>query len=193
MVAIACTGALLATGIYGVTQLEIDFNLDKFFDIKEGSYQDKFLEAEKLFKKQDQGFLFLGNFNYSSQMDKITSLVDKLDALDAVNVPLNKSMLSRIPAIQLEVQKSGNISDTLASSGGAVFPPGVFNISEETKQIQAFWIPFEHFTPHTTAEGMALMDKIDTLVEDEVPQIICISPNNHLNLPRGLTAESLRG
>ena len=187
MVAIACTGALLATGIYGVTQLEVDSNLDKFFYIEEGSYQDKFLEAEKLFKKQDQGFLFLGNFNYSSQMDKITSLVDKLDALEAVNVPLNKSMLSRIPAIQLEVQKSGNISDTLASPGGAAFA-GVFNISEETKQIQAFWIPFKHFTPHTTAEGMALMEKIDTLVEDEVPQIICISPNNHLNLLRGLTA-----
>ena len=192
MVAIACTGALLATGIYGVTQLEIDFNPNEYFDIEEGSYQHKFLEAEKLFKKQDQGFLFLGNFNYSSQMDKITSLVDKLDALDAVNVPLNKSMLSRIPAIQLEVQKTGNISDTLASPGGAGFA-GVFNISEETKQIQAFWIPFKHFTPHTTAEGMALMDKIDTLVEDEVPQIICISPNNHLNLLRGLTAESLRG
>ena len=191
MVAIACTGALLATGIYGVTQLEVDFTLDKVFAIEEGSYQDKFLEAEKLFIKQ--GFLFFGNFNYSSQMDKITSLVDKLDALDAVNVPLNKSMLSRIPAIQLEVQKTGNISDTQASPGGAVFPPGVFNISEETKQIQAFWIPFKHFTPHTTAEGMALMDKIDTLVEDEVPQIICISPNNHLNLPRGLTAESLPG
>ena len=192
MVAIACTGALLATGIYGVTQLEIDFNPNEYFDIEEGSYQHKFLEAEKLFKKQDQGFLFLGNFNYSSQMDKITSLVDKLDALEAVNVPLNKSMLSRIPAIQLEVQKTGNISDTLASPGGAGFA-GVFNISEETKQIQAFWIPFKHFTPHTTAEGMALMDKIDTLVEDEVPQIICISPNNHLNLLRGLTAESLRG
>ena len=191
MVVIACTGALLATGIYGVTQLEIDFNLDKFFDIEEGSYQDKFLEAEKLFKKQDQGFLFLGNFNYSSQMDKITSLVDKLDALDEVNVPF-KSMLSRIPAIQLEVQKTGNISDTLASPGGAGFA-GVFNISEETKQIQASRIRFNYFTPHTTAEGMALMDKIDTLVEDEVPQIICISPNNHLNLPRGLTAESLLG
>ena len=191
MVAIACTGALLATGIYGVTQLEIDFSFDKFFDIEEGSYQDKFLEAEKLFKKQDQGFLFLGNFNYSSQMDKITSLVDKLDALDEVNVPF-KSMLSRIPAIQLEVQKTGNISDTLASPGGAGFA-GVFNISEETKQIQASRIRFNYFTPHTTAEGMALMDKIDTLVEDEVPQIICISPNNHLNLPRGLTAESLLG
>ena len=191
MVAIACTGALLATGIYGVTQLEIDFNLDKFFDIEEGSYQDKFLEAEKLFKKQDQGFLFLGNFNYSSQMDKITSLVDKLDALDEVNVPF-KSMLSRIPAIQLEVQKTGNISDTLASPGGASFA-GVFNISEETKQIQASRILFKYFTPHTTAEGMALMDKIDTLIEDEVPQNKCLSPNNHLNLPRGLTAESLCG
>ena len=189
---IACTGALLATGIYGVTQMEIDFDLDKFFNIEEGSYQDKFLEAEKLFKKQDQGFLFLGNFNYSSQMDKITSLFDKLDALDAVNVPFNKSMLSRIPAIQLEVQKTGNISDTLASPGGASFA-GVFNISEETKQIQAFWIPFKHFTPHTTAEGMALMDKIDALVEAQVPHTICLSPNNHLNLPRGLTAESLRG
>ena len=167
MVAIACTGALLATGIYGVTQLEIDFSFDKFFDIEEGSYQDKFLEAEKLFKKQDKGFLFLGNFNYSSQMDKITSLVDKLDALDAVNVPLNKSMLSRIPAIQLEVQETGNISDTLASLEGAGFA-GVFNISEETKQIQAFWIPFKYLTPHTTAEGMALVDKIDTLVEDDM-------------------------
>ena len=174
--------------------MEIDFSFNKFFDIEEGSYQDKFLEAEKLFEKQDYGFIFLGNFNYSSQMDKITSLVDKLDSLDAVNVPLNKSMLSRIPAIQLEVQKTGNISDTLASPGGTVFPPGVFNISEETKQIQASRIPFKYFTPHTTAEGMALMDKINTLVEDEVPQtIICISPNNHLNLPRGLTAESLRG
>ena len=192
MVAIACTGALLAIGIYGVTQLEVDSNLDKFFYIEEGSYQDKFLEAEKLFKKQDQGFLFLGNFNYSSQMDKITSLVDKLDALEAVNVPLNKSMLSRIPAIQLEVQKTGNISDTLASLEGASFA-GVFNISEETKQIQASRIRFNYFTPHTTAEGMALMEKIDTLVEDEVPQIICISPNNHLYLLRGLTAESLRG
>ena len=192
MVAIACTGALLATGIYGVTQLEVDFTLDKVFAIEEGSYQDKFLEAEKLFKKQDQGFLFLGNFNYSSQMDKITSLVDKLDALDAVNVPLNKSMLSRIPAIQLEVQKTGNISDTLASPGGAVFPPGVFNISEETKQIQASRIPFNYFTPHTTREGMDLMDKIDTLVEAQVPHTIFISPNS-LNLPRGLTAESLCG
>ena len=179
MVAIACTGALLATGIYGVTQLEIDFNPNEYFDIEEGSYQHKFLEAEKLFKKQDQGFLFLGNFNYSSQMDKITSLVDKLDALDAVNVPLNKSMLSRIPAIQLEVQKTGNIS---ASPGGAVFLPGFFNISEETKQIQASRILFKYFTPHTTAEGMALMDKIDTLVEDQVPQSksppIIISPGD---------------
>ena len=190
MVAIACTGALLATGIYGVTQLEVDFTLDKVSAIEEGSYQDKFLEAEKLFKKQDQGFLFFGNFNYSSQMDKITSLFDKLDALDAVNVPFNKSMLSRIPAIQLEVQKTGNIS---ASPGGAVFLPGFFNISEETKQIQASRIPLKCFTPHTTAEGIALMDKIDTLIEDEVPQKKYLSPNHHLNLPRGLTAESLCG
>ena len=71
MVAIACTGALLATGIYGVTQLEIDYNPDEYFDVEEGSYQEKFLEAEKLFKEQEPGFLFLGNFNYSSQMDKI--------------------------------------------------------------------------------------------------------------------------
>ena len=170
--------------------MEIDFSFNKFFDIEEGSYQDKFLEAEKLFKKQDKGFLYLGNFNYSSQMDKITSLFDKLDALDAVNVPFNKSMLYRIPAIQLEVQETGNISDTLASPGGASFA-GVFNISEETKQIQASRIRFNYFTPHTTAEGMALMDKIDTLIEDEVPQNKCISPNNHLNLPRGSTAESL--
>ena len=163
---IACTGALLATGIYGVTQLDIDFNFDKFLSIEEGSYQDKFLEAEKLFKKQDQGAIFLGNFNYSSQMDKITSLVDQLDALDTVDVPLMvKSFLPRIPALQ----DSGNISDILASPEGAVFA-GAFNISEETKQIQASRIPFNYLTPHTTSEGMALMGKIDALVEAEVPQ-----------------------
>ena len=184
MVAIACTGALLATGIYGVTQLEIDFSFDKFFDIEEGSYQDKFLEAEKLFKKQDYGFIFLGNFNYSSQMDKITSLVDQLDALDAVNVPFDKSLISMIPAIQLEVQNTGNISDILASMPqpqGALFARA-FNISEETKQIQASRIIFKYPTPHTTAEGMALMDKIDALVEDQVPQSksppIIISPGD---------------
>ena len=184
MVAIACTGALLATGIYGVTQLEIDFSFDKFFDIEEGSYQDKFLEAEKLFKKQDYGFIFLGNFNYSSQMDKITSLVDQLDALDAVNLPFDKSLISMIPAIQLEVQNTGNISDILASMPqpeGALFARA-FNISEETKQIQASRIIFKYPTPHTTAEGISLMDKIDSLVEDQVPQSksppIIISPGD---------------
>ena len=184
MVAIACTGALLATGIYGVTQMEIDFSLDKLTNIEEGSYQDKFLEAEKLFKKQDYGFIFLGNFNYSSQMDKITSLVDQLDALDAVNVPFDKSLISMIPAIQLEVQNTGNISDILASMPqpeGALFARA-FNISEETKQIQASRIIFKYPTPHTTAEGISLMDKIDALVEDQVPRSksppIIISPGD---------------
>ena len=182
MVAIACTGALLATGIYGVTQLQIDFSFDKFFDIEEGSYQDKFLEAEKLFKKQDYGFIFLGNFNYSSQMDKITSLVDQLDALDAVNVPFDKSLISMIPAIQLEVQNSGNISDILASMPQGELFARAFNISEETKQIQASRIIFKYPTPHTTAEGISLMDKIDALVEDQVPRSksppVIISPGD---------------
>ena len=166
LVAIACTGALLATGIYGATQLIVDFNEDKFFfHIEEGSYKDKFLEAEKLFKKQDQGYIFLGNFNYSSQMDKITSLVNQLDALDTVDVHFNNSSLSRIAALQ----DAGNISDILASREGAMYAR-VFNISEETKKIQASRIPFKYLSPDTTAEGIALMDKIDALVEAQVAQ-----------------------
>ena len=166
MVAIACTGALLATGIYGATQLIVDFNEDKFlFHIEEGSYKDKFLEAEKLFKKQDQGYIFLGNFNYSSQMDKITSLVNQLDALDTVDVHFNKSSLSRIAALQ----DAGNISDIHASPDGAMYALA-FNISEETKKIQASRIPFKYLSPDTTAEGIALMDKIDALVEAQVAQ-----------------------
>ena len=46
------TGTLLAAGIYGASQLKIDFNMDKLLAIEEGSYQDQFLEAEKLLQKQ---------------------------------------------------------------------------------------------------------------------------------------------
>ena len=39
------TGTLLAAGIYGASQLKIDFNMDKLLAIEEGSYQEFFLRS----------------------------------------------------------------------------------------------------------------------------------------------------
>ena len=164
---IASTLALLAAGAYGITQLEIDFSLDKVFTIEEGSYQDKFLEAKKLFKTQEKAAILLGNIDFSSKMDKITSLVDDLDALESVDLSAQKSLLPNLSS-------PANLSDFLASPQGAPFAR-LFNISEETNQIQAAMIPFKYLTPHTTADGMALMDEMDALVQAQVP-------NSHLPL-----------
>ena len=163
---IACTLGLLATGIYGITQLDIDFSLSKYFDIKEGSYQDKFLEAEKLFEKQEKAAILLGNFNYSSEVDKLHTLVKELDALDSVEVSLKEPWLSSLSS-------PANFSDFLASPSGRAFA-SFFNISEETKQIRASMIPFKFITPHTTSKGMALADEIDALVEAQVPIFILL-------------------
>ena len=104
------TGTLLAAGIYGASQLKIDFNMDKLLAIEEGSYQDQFLEAEKLLQKQSQAAIFMGKLNFSSQMEKITSLVDDLNALDSVDVAFDMSIFS-----------NKSVADVLASPEGAAF------------------------------------------------------------------------
>ena len=163
---IACTLGLLAAGIYGTTQLDIDFSLDTFFTIEEGSYQDEFLEAKKLFKTQERAAILLGNLDYSSQMDKITSLVDDLDALESVDLSVQKALVPLLSS-------AANLSDFLATPSGQAFAP-FFNISEETKEIEASMIPFKYLTPHTTADGMALMDEIDAIVEAQVSSLLLL-------------------
>ena len=177
----------MAAGIYGTTQLDIDFSLDTFFTIKEGSYQDEFLEAEKLFKTQERAAILLGNLDYSSQMDKITSLVDDLDALESVDLSMQKALVPLLSS-------AANLSDFLATPEGQAFAP-FFNISEETKEIQASMIPFKYLTPHTTSEGMALMDEIDAIVEAQVlAPFFFVFSDYHLNPAiRALMAESLCG
>ena len=154
---IACTLGLLAVGIYGTSQLDIDFSLDTFFTIEEGSYQDQFLQAEKLFKTQERAAIFLGDLDYSGQMDKIVSLVEDLDALEQVDLSVQKALLS----------SAANLTDFLVSPSGQP-NASFFKISEETKEIQAAMIPFKYLTPRTTSEGMALMDQIDAIVEAQV-------------------------
>ena len=149
------TGTLLAAGIYGASQLKIDFNMDKLLAIEEGSYQDQFLEAEKLLQKQSQAAIFMGKLNFSSQMDKITSLVDDLNALDSVDVAFDMSVFSAASA-------------------------SFFNISKETGEIEASMIPFQYVKPQTTSEGMALMDKMDRLVEAKVTPICLFDFHFHL-------------
>ena len=156
LVVLACTAALLAVGIYGITQLDINFSIEQYFDIKEGSIQDKFLETKKMFEVKEQAAVLLGNFDYTRDVDKITSLLEDLDALDSVEVPFKEMWLASFSS-------ADNFAALLKSPFGQSL-----NMSEDGKQIEAAFIPFTFLAPPTTSKGMALADEIDALVEAQV-------------------------
>ena len=153
-----CTFALLAISIYGITQLDINFNLVNFLKVPEDEYQKRFLDAEKLFKKQGEGGIFMDNLNYSSQAErgKIATLVRELDALDSVE--FEQSWLSANLPPPLQPNATGFLP---AAQSSAI--PQTFNISEE-----ASMIPFKFFIPATTSDGMLLMDEMNALVKAQV-------------------------
>ena len=156
LVVLACTAALLAVGIYGITKLDINFSIEQYFDIEEGSIQDKFLETKKMFEVKEQAAVLLGNFDYTRDVDKITSLLEDLDALDSVEVPFKEMWLASFSS-------ADNFAALLKSPFGQSF-----NISEESDQIEAAFISFTFLAPPTTSKGMALADEIDALVEAQV-------------------------
>ena len=156
LVVLACTAALLAVGIYGITKLDINFSIEQYFDIEEGSIQDKFLETKKMFEVKEQAAVLLGNFDYTRDVDKTTSLLEDLDALDSVEVPFKEMWLAGFSS-------ADNFAALLKSPFGQSF-----NISEESDQIEAAFISFTFLAPPTTSKGMALADEIDALVEAQV-------------------------
>ena len=172
-----CTLGLLATSIYGITQLDINFNLINFLKVAEDEYQKRFQEAENLFNKQGEGGIFMGKLNYSSQVErgKIATLARELEALDRVE--FEQSWLSANPPPPLQPDATG-------------FPvqSSTFDISEE-----ASMIPFKFFIPHTTSEGMLLLDEMDALVNAKVLSKYLATSTFHHPLPRSLTLESLSG
>ena len=172
-----CTLSLLATSIYGITQLDINFNLTNFLKVAEDEYQKRFQEAENLFNKQGEGGIFMGELNYSSQSErsKIATLVRELEALDRIE--FEQSWLSANPPPPLQTDATG-------------FPvqSSTFNISEE-----ASMIPFKFFIPHTTSEGMLFLEEMDALVNAKVLSIYLATSTFHHHLPRSLTLKSLSG
>ena len=157
LVVAVCTVGLLATSIYGITQLDINFNLINFLKVAEDEYQKRFLEAEKLFNKQGEGGIFMVNLNYSSQAErgKIAMLVRELNALDSVE--FEQSWLSPNPPHPLQPDANGFLPAQSST----------FNSSEE-----ASVIPFKFFIPHTTSEGMSFMDEMNALVKAQVLSIL---------------------
>ena len=154
------TLGLLATSIYGITQLDINFNLINFLKVAEDEYQKRFQEAEKLFTKQGEGGIFMGNLNYSSLVErgKIATLVRELEALDRVE--FEQSWLSANPPTPLQPKEDWSGRKFLPA------PSSTVNSSEE-----ASVIPFKFFIPHTTSEGMSFMEEMDALVKAQVVSI----------------------
>ena len=154
------TLGLLATSIYGITQLDINFNLINFLKVAEDEYQKRFQEAEKLFTKQGEGGIFMGNLNYSSLVErgKIATLVRELEALDRVE--FEQSWLSANPPTPLQPSEDWSGRKFLPA------PSSTVNSSEE-----ASVIPFKFFIPHTTSEGMSFMEEMDALVKAQVVSI----------------------
>ena len=170
-----CTLGLLATSIYGITQFDINFNLINFLKVAEDEYQKRFQEAEKLFTKQGEGGIFMGNLNYSSLVErgKIATLVRELEALDRVE--FEQSWLSANPPPPLQRQPD------------ATGFPAQSSMAEE-----ASMIPFKFFIPHTTSEGMLLLEEMDALIKAQVASLYLATSTFH-QLPRSLTLESLSG
>ena len=168
------TLGLLATSIYGITQLDINFNLINFLKVAEDEYQKRFQEAEKLFTKQGEGGIFMGNLNYSSQAErgKLATLVRELEALDRVE--FEQSWLSANPPPPLQRQPD------------ATGFPAQSSMAEE-----ASMIPFKFFIPHTTSEGMLLLEEMDALIKAQVASLYLATST--FQLPRSLTLESLSG
>ena len=169
-----CTLGLLATSIYGITQLDINFNLINFLKVAEDEYQKRFQEAEKLFTKQGEGGIFMGNLNYSSLVErgKIATLVRELEALDRVE--FEQSWLSANPPPPLQRQPD------------ATGFPAQSSMAEE-----ASMIPFKFSIPHTTSEGMLLLEEMDALIKAQVASLYLATST--FQLPRSLTLESLSG
>ena len=172
------TLGLLATSIYGITQLDINFNLINFLKVAEDEYQKRFQEAEKLFTKQGDGGIFMGKLNYSSQAErgKIATLVRELEALDRVE--FEQSWLSANPPPPLQRQPDATGFPAQSST----------DMAEE-----ASMIPFKFFIPHTTSEGMLLLEEMDALIKAQVASLHLATSTFHQQLPRSLTLESLSG
>ena len=54
-------------------------------------------------------------------------------------------------------------------------------------------IPFKFFIPHTTSEGMLLLEEMDALIKAQVASLYLATSTFHQQLPRSLTLESLSG
>ena len=131
---IACTLALLAIGIYGTTELEVDFDSEQL-EIEKGSYQDKYLQAqEQFFPELMYAAIYMGKLDFPNQRDKIVELVKELDALDLVNLPFEETWVSAVPP-------GVNLFDFVNSSSGQPYA-AFFNVSEESREVLAAFIRF---------------------------------------------------
>ena len=153
------TLALLAIGIYGSTQLEVDWDRDLAF-FKVGSRRYKYTQAEnEFFPSPWKASICMGHLHYDSQINKIIDLVKELDQLDPVELPFESSWLFALPP-------NASLYDFATSPAGRPFAR-FFSISEESKEIVASRIDFQFAKPQPTFKGFALMDKVEALIEEE--------------------------
>ena len=154
------TLALLAIGIYGSTQLEVDFD-PQTLEVETGSAKYKYMQVEdQFFPPLWPASICMGKLDYNAQMDKITNLVKKLDQLDHVELPFEETWVAALPP-------NASLYDFVTSPAGRPFAM-FFNISEEEKEVVASRIDLQFAKPQPISEGAALVEKVETLVEDQV-------------------------
>ena len=154
------TLALLAIGIYGSTQLEVDFDFQAL-EVETGSAKYKYMQVEdQFFPPLWPASICMGKLDYNAQMDKITNLVKKLDQLDHVELPFEETWVAALPP-------NASLYDFVTSPAGRPFAM-FFNISEEEKEVVASKIDLQFAKPQPISEGAALVEKVETLVEDQV-------------------------
>ena len=167
-----CTLGLLAAGIYGTTKLEVNYSFLKDYyndvarlEIEEGSYQDKYRQAqEHFFPTRMSAWIYMGNLDFPDQKDNLVELVKELDALDLVELPFEETWVSAVPP-------GVNLFDFVTSPLGLPYA-AFFNVSEESQEVLAAKIPFYYIRPHPISVAMDLMDEVDALVEAKVALLI---------------------
>ena len=168
-----CTLGLLAAGIYGTTKLEVNYSFLKDYyndvarlEIEEGSYQDKYRQAqEQFFPTRMSAWIYMGNLDFPDQKDNLVELVKELDALDLVELSFGgETWVSAVPP-------GVNLFDFVTSPLGQPYAAS-FNVSEESQEVLAASIPFDYIRPHPFELAMDLMDEIDSLIEAKVALLI---------------------
>ena len=133
------TLALLAIGIYGSTQLEVDFDAQDL-EVETGSAKYKYMQVEdQFFPPLWPASICMGKLDYNAQMDKITNLVKELDQLDQVELPFEETWVAALPP-------NASLYDFVTSPAGRPFAM-FFNISEEEKEVVASRIDLQFAKP----------------------------------------------